>query len=137
MAISLLSLLLTAVPACNTASSQPLPRSMKGYELYSWQQDGDWHFTLITGTNRNKTTEEIVWGEREVGENGWVNLHVTGVAQIKDVLSRMPAGEFVFWGGGHFVTQSNADIVFELPPPDIINELIEHAGKQGLHFLAH
>jgi hypothetical protein len=37
-----------------------LPHSMKGYELYSWSQDGEWHFTLITGTNRNKTLEEII-----------------------------------------------------------------------------
>jgi len=25
-----------------------LPHSMKGYELYSWLEDGRWHFTLIT-----------------------------------------------------------------------------------------
>ena len=42
---------LTSVPPA-TAAGQ-LPHSMKGYELYLWQDNGQWHFTLITGTNRN------------------------------------------------------------------------------------
>ena len=36
----------------------PLPESLKGYELVSWQEGEDWHFTLITATNRGKTFEE-------------------------------------------------------------------------------
>jgi hypothetical protein len=32
---------------------------MKGYELYSWQQDGQWVFSLLVGTNREKTLDEI------------------------------------------------------------------------------
>ena len=34
-------------------------RSMKGFELYSWQAEGEWHFALVVGTNRSKTHEEI------------------------------------------------------------------------------
>jgi len=36
-------------------AAAPLPRSVKGYELYSWRSGGTWQFTLITGTNRLKT----------------------------------------------------------------------------------
>ena len=32
---------------------------MKGYELYSWKVGTDWNYTLITGTNRPKTFEEV------------------------------------------------------------------------------
>jgi len=51
-----------------------LPHSMKGYELYSWLEDGQWHFTLITGTNRNKTVEEIGSREDVISETGWVRV---------------------------------------------------------------
>ena len=44
---------------------------MKGYELYSWQDGGQWKFSLLVGTNREKTLEEIpagqyiTWSSRE------------------------------------------------------------------------
>jgi len=38
----------------------PSQRQMKGYELYSWQNGSNWNFTLITGTNRTKSFDEII-----------------------------------------------------------------------------
>ncbi|MFA5309461.1 MAG: hypothetical protein WC370_08280 [Dehalococcoidales bacterium] len=97
----LIALLLPVFTACNGAAADgPLPHAMKGYELYSWQEGADWHFTLITGTNRNKTLDEIISGESVEGEDGWVNIHVTGVDAIKNVLKRVPSGEFVSWSSG-------------------------------------
>ena len=32
---------------------------MKGYELYSWQYGGLWRFSILVGTNREKSLEEI------------------------------------------------------------------------------
>ena len=64
-----------------------LPHSMKGYELYSWADDGQWHFTLITGTNRTKTMEEITSKEHLISEIGWERIHVVGADAIKEVLS--------------------------------------------------
>jgi hypothetical protein len=134
----LLSLILTisGLAACNTASKEPLPKSMKGYEQYSWQEDGQWRFTLITGTNRNKNLEEIISGGEKTGEDGWVNFHVTGVEALKAVLTRVPAGEFVSWLGGQGVIApaQPADINLELPPADITNEIKEYAEKSGLEF---
>jgi hypothetical protein len=134
----LLSLILTisGLAACNTASNEPLPKSVKGYELYSWQEGGQWRFTLITGTNRNKNLEEIISGGEKTGEDGWVNLHVTGVDAIKAALSRIPSGEFVSWLGGQGITAlaQPADIKLVLPPVGIINEIKEHAEKCGLEF---
>jgi hypothetical protein len=33
--------------------------AMKGFELYGWQEQGSWRFSLLVGTNRNKQLEEI------------------------------------------------------------------------------
>ncbi len=132
----LLVLLIPVLSACNATSQAPLPRSMKGYELYSWQEAGQWHFTLITGTNRNKTLEEVTTGENKEGEDGWVNIHVIGVEEVKAVLSRVPAKEFISWSGSGTVTQEEgADIKLVLPPEDIVNQIKDHAEKCGIDFM--
>ena len=114
-------------------TEEKLPHSMKGYELYSWQEDDGWHFTLITGTNRNKTPEEVVSQDEIISEDGWVHLHVVGVDAIKDVLNKLQQGEFVSWCDGMRLTEPNAEI--QLPSEEIVAAVKEHAGQCGLDFL--
>ena len=62
--------------------------AFKGMELYSWKPEGkDWHFSLLAGTNRQKSTEEITKPETAV----------VGVAELKKRLSTLAKGENVFW----------------------------------------
>ncbi|OGO06772.1 MAG: hypothetical protein A2Y92_05685 [Chloroflexi bacterium RBG_13_57_8] len=108
---------------------------MKGYELYSWEGNGRWHFTLITGTNRNKTLEEIISGEDIESENGWVKISASGVEGIKDVLNRVPEGEVVSWNEGQFVLPAEQSLIkLVLPPEDIVREVETYAGQRGLDF---
>jgi len=115
-------------------SVEELPRSFKGYELYSWEEEGQWHFTLITGTNRVKTLEEIITEEDFVSETGWVRTQVVGADAIKDVLSRLPVGESVFWCDELHIGQS-AETDFHLPPDQIADEIEEYAERYGLDFV--
>jgi hypothetical protein len=132
----LLALMIPCISACHAASESPLPHGMKGYELYSWQAEDQWHFTLITGTNRNKNLEEIVTAENTEYEDGWVKIHVVGVEEVEAVLSRVPENEFVFWSDGHFVIESmEYSVELMLPPDDIIEDIKEYAGQCGLDFL--
>jgi hypothetical protein len=132
----LLVLLIAVLYACG-APAGPLPRSMKGYELYSWQQDGQWHFTLITGTNRNKNIEEII-SDINLGDgsdNGWVNIHVTGVAAVKAVLKRIPADEWVLWQAqGFVIPPEEAKAKLALPPEGIVNEIKDYVKQFGYTF---
>jgi hypothetical protein len=107
------------------------PHSMKGYELYSWQQDGQWHFTLITGTNRNKTLEEIISPSNTVTEDGWVQIHVVSVDEIKAVLARMPQGEEVYWLSKMRGLTTASGITFAYPPAETVNALIAQAQQRG------
>jgi hypothetical protein len=106
-----------------------LPRSMKGYELYSWPEDSQWHFTLITGTNRNKTLEEIISNEDFISEAGWIQIQVVGVDAIKAVLNRVPKNEFIVWLAGirsELAPQSSVNITLpEKPTIDTIKESAE------------
>lgn len=113
---------------------EKLPRSFKGYELYSWLEGGQWHFTLITGTNRTKTMEEITFGEDYISETGWVNVHVVGVDVIKEVLSRLPQNESVFWCGELHIGQA-ADTDLRLPPEQIVDTIKDYAKQCSLDFV--
>ena len=100
MIFGLLTILALFSGCAATMSSSPasqLPPSMKGYELYSWNTVDGWHFTLITGTNRNKTADEITSPGETVSPDGWVKIHVLGAESIVNVLGRLPRGEEVFW----------------------------------------
>ncbi len=97
----LISILLT-LTGCTPTTSQieiktPIPKSMKGYELYSWNSDGVWKFKLMTGTNRNKSYEEIVSTEKTISNNGWVNYFVTGNDELFMLLEQMPRKSFLIW----------------------------------------
>jgi hypothetical protein len=67
--------------------SSSKPRSMKGYELYSWQTEGEWTFALVVGTNRIKTYEEISSPEGRI----------QGLEALKSELDKLSSGEQVFW----------------------------------------
>jgi len=74
-----------------------LQYSVKGYELYSWLENSQWHFTLITGTNRDKALEEILSPVNIISEDRWVQTHVVDTDAIRIVLSKLPKNEEVIW----------------------------------------
>jgi hypothetical protein len=118
------------------AALSELPPSMKGYELYSWSQDSQWNFTLITGTNRNKSWEEIISGEDYISETGWVQTHVIGIDAILAVLIKLPVKEEIIWLAiprPDQPTQSNASITF--PEKQIIDSITGHARACGLNII--
>ena len=121
------------VSSIGATSVENLPHSSKGYELYSWSEDSQWHFTLITGTNRLKTIEEITSEGDSISESGWVKIHVVGTDATKDVLSRLPQGESVFWCDELHIEQS-AETDLQLPPEQMVDAIEEHAEQCGLDF---
>ena len=71
-----------------TAKAQ-VQQSMKGYELYSWKVKGNWHYSLLVGTNRAKTYDEIISKTAER----------IGSEALEAELKKIPKGEEVFWKG--------------------------------------
>ena len=125
---------LTTMPSATTVDE--LPHSMKGYELYSWPEDGQWHFTLITGTNRNKTLEEVISNVDIISEDGWVQVHVVGVDAIKHVLCRLSQNEEILWLAGLRSEQTpQGGVGITLPVGPTIDTIKEHAGRCGLDLL--
>jgi hypothetical protein len=119
-----------------TTTNTMLPKSFKGYELYSWKQAKEWHFTLITGTNRNKTQDEIIAESNTTTADGWVQIHVTGVEAIESVIDRIPGGEWVSWLGDLHSTTATGSVIFELPEAAIVTAIKKFALDRGLNFNA-
>lgn len=121
-------------------TSQPLatgpsvsPHSMKGYELYSWQEGQEWHFTLITGTNRLKSYQEIVSAENVVTETGWAKLSVQGTDDLGTVLNRLPEGETVTWKSGRGLEGIGAPgRTLRLPGTQLIEEVNRYCRRSGV-----
>jgi hypothetical protein len=110
-----------------------LPRSFKGYELYSWKSGATWQFTLITGTNRLKTLAEIT-SPKDIEEGDWVKITVAGVPALKSLLARLPPGTQVFWDGAH-PTEPGAiqsQVRLRLPPRRLIRQIQKHGAGLGL-----
>jgi len=113
-----------------------LPNSMKGYELYSWSENNQWHFTLTTGTNRDKTLEEIISTTKIISQDGWVHIHVVGVDEIKTVLSRLPQSEDILWLSKLRSEQKQQEgIIIKLPEGSTLDTIIEHSEQCGLNLL--
>ncbi len=68
--------------------------SMKGWELYIWQQDGDTYFSLLPGTNRLKSDAEIAAAA------------VKGIDAVRPKLAELKKGETVVPCGRRLTDQA-------------------------------
>jgi stage III sporulation protein SpoIIIAA len=87
--------------------SEKHPVSMKGYELYSWQIENEWYFSLIEGTNRLKTYEEVTSEE----------VTIKGIIALNKEIARLPKGDTVFFNRN----LEHPDL--QLPPESIIQDI--------------
>ncbi len=115
------------------ASTLNLPESMKGYELYSWYavEDNAWYYTLTTGTNRNKTWEEIAAPESTLTDSDWIKITVKGESALKSVLDRLPEGESVLWIASNAPSTLGDHI--KLPEKAVVDKVKTYARKININ----
>jgi hypothetical protein len=108
------------------ASGQELSRGMKGYELYSWKVKGQWHYSVLVGTNRSKSYTEITAPQVER----------IGIEALKAELKNVPKGEEVFWRSaahsGVEKPRAKGSPILELPSRQRIKRIKEYCGKLGI-----
>lgn len=132
---------LLVLTGCQGARQQSKPEparstqlASKGMELYSWKQFGtkpaqkeDWRFTLLPGTNRNKTLSEITDPKETI----------VGIDNLKKRLSSLPSGETVVWTDADaLVKGSISPASVSIPkypvPKEMEKELIGYASGLGI-----
>jgi hypothetical protein len=109
----LLGLLVSGCGNAAQPAATPLAESMKGYELYSWQEGSQWNFSLLVGTNREKTPSEIKSAD----------AILPGMDALRSTLEKIPAGQYVTWS-------LKEDLSF--PPDDLIQQVEQICKDEGL-----
>ncbi|HNS07863.1 MAG TPA: hypothetical protein PKZ26_09900 [Anaerolineaceae bacterium] len=111
---------------------EQLPASLKGYELYSWQQGKTRVYTLTTGTNRTKSFAEITAAEN-IWEGDYLKISVASLEELKKLLSRLPAETQVFWGGIDLSGQvEEGTLYFSYPADEELKEILQYSQELGL-----
>ena len=108
----LLGLLLAGCATAIRLAATPA-ESMKGYELYSWRDGNQWKFSLLVGTNREKTLDEIKSPDTAL----------LGVDALKPALEVISSGQYIIWSSKHTLA---------FPPDDIIKQVEQICKDQGL-----
>ena len=106
-------ILLSACAAAAEPAATPFPESMKGYELYSWQDGNQWRFSILIGTNREKTLDEIKSAD----------VTLSSVEELKSTLEQIPAGQYITWSTRETLS---------FPPEDILKEVEQTCNDKGL-----
>jgi hypothetical protein len=98
-------------------NTEPPKTSMKGWELYSWQENGRWYFSLLEGTNRTKTVAEMHADA----------ARLEGLQNLEPALEGIAAGQWVTWW-----TPSWAEGTVSLPPAEMVDTVRRICEEQGL-----
>lgn len=94
-------------PEVSLLDTVTFQKNMKGWELYSWVSGSDWNYSLMVGTNRLKTFDEIIHNK----------VVVRGKENVKILLGKLPDYEQVLWAGNRFAGS------LQLPSQSIIDEI--------------
>jgi len=100
--------------------------SMKGWELYSWPTGNDWTYSILMGTNRGKSLEEVTAN----------TIKVVGKDNLKILLTKFPPNENILWAGNGWLANTMGDhSSLTLPDSDIVNEIKVFCIQKGLELI--
>jgi len=108
-----------------------VPHSFKGYELYSWPEGNKWYFSILVGTNRIKTYNEVISSIPSE-----INLiTVVGIDTLKLALARFPENEYITWIGQGWLQNTWGGNYgnLQLPPQNFIADITQFCNQKNLN----
>jgi len=105
-------------------NSLTFSHSIKGWELYSWFDRTNWKYSILVGTNRVKTYDEVTTNE----------IQVTGEDSLNMILDKFPENEVISWFGSNWLKQiwSEDPKNLSLPPEPIIKIIQQFCDSKKL-----
>ncbi|HWN97956.1 MAG TPA: hypothetical protein VNS63_01655 [Blastocatellia bacterium] len=126
MLVRKIAVLAVIVMVASASYAQKGQAPMKGYQLFTWKENGHWHYSLSPGTNRQRSYEEIT-SKTSV---------IVGTGKFESALKRLPKGTEVFWHAdvppGTRKPASNQPISFKHPSRKRIEGIKSHCDKLGI-----
>lgn len=113
-------LLAVGVVGCrsgDTTTSETGMTSMKGWELYSWQEGQQWCFSLLEGTNREKSISEIRSSD----------TLLDGLDALRRALEGIAAGQYIMWWSPSWTGE-----VLTFPTADVVEQVRRTCEERGL-----
>jgi hypothetical protein len=89
-----------------------------GYQLYSWEEHGAWQFSVLSGSNKLRSFEEVSADE----------VAVEGVSALQSRLRNLPRGAELTWSS-HEVTNT------EFPPDETIASISVYCARRGINLV--
>ena len=105
------------------ATEERVPTPMKGWEIYTWLEDGAWHWALLPGTNRLRPIPEIQAGGSES----------TGIEALAAAVARLSEGAHVTWPGPAGRGSSDGGGPLAMPPAAEIGAVLRAAKAAGVN----
>jgi hypothetical protein len=117
----------------NLIDTLVVSHSMKGWELYSWPVNNTWEFSILAGTNRIKSLEEVT-SDKPSGDR---LIRVSGIDSLELVLDKFPENEYITWIGANWLRQCwKGDYGnLQLPPHDYIDDITQYCIQKKLVLL--
>lgn len=105
-------------------TTNEIEHSLSGWELYSWEIEDHWKYSILIGTNRLKTYEEVTNSK----------ILVTGEEKLKEILGLLPEGEYIAWIGQGWLERCwQSDYKnLELPPEIILEDIKQYCNEMKL-----
>jgi hypothetical protein len=106
--------------------SLTIAHSVKGWEIYSWSAGNVFYYSLLTGTNRLKSYDEVTANK----------IVVAGLSNLKILLDKFPENESVTLIGEGWLKRTWGDNFgdLKLPPQDIIDAITSYSLQRKLLF---
>jgi hypothetical protein len=101
--------------------------SMKGWELYSWPNGNDWNYSILIGTNRLKSYNEVTANK----------IVIVGKDSLKMLLVKIPIKDEILWVGKGWLESAWHDNYGNLSLPDTntIDEIKNYCSRKELELV--
>jgi len=107
------------------ADTAKISNSLKGWELYSWQVGNERYYSLLYGTNRAKTIEEVQF--ITISTSVQVAM-VNSTVDLEKILAKLATSENIFW----YSCYSGSSAI-TLPSTSVVNEIKLFCSNKNLN----
>jgi hypothetical protein len=112
-----------------------IPTGGKGWDIAAWQKSDGSHFSLVAGTNRIKSCDEVVADTDNISNGSVFRLAARNLLALKSALARLTPGEYItLCNGDHACADIDSTCSLGTPPTELVQDIQLYVGALGLQW---